>query len=210
MSQIDIAKWSGRKSIQQNSAYDHESGRDILVKVRALVGKPGLTVGSLAIAPSAALISRDEFSRLKIPTAHTTEFGYCIHDFTMLPCQLHRDCTNCDEQLCIKGDASGETNIRRQRDETRVLLSLAKNALDEGDAGASRWVTHQEATLARLDDLCAILDDPKVPAGSIIQLSKLVPSSRITQSLASKASRDTGFDAMHGRLPHSVGGAKEH
>lgn len=180
LSQLDIAKWSGRKDIRQNAAYDHMSDRDVLALVRESVGDPKRMIGPLA-TQRIALIPRDEFARLKVPTAHTTEFGHCIHDFSMMPCQIHLDCVNCDEQVCVKGDAIREVNIRRHREETRILLEVASAAHAEGDFGADRWVAHQQTTLARLDQLCEILDDPKVPAGSVIQLNGLVPASRLQQ-----------------------------
>lgn len=180
LSQLDIAKWSGRKDIRQNAAYDHMSDRDVLALVRESVGDPKRMIGPLA-TQRIALIPRDEFARLKVPTAHTTEFGHCIHDFSMMPCQIHLDCVNCDEQVCVKGDAIREVNIRRHREETRLLLEAASTAHAEGDFGADRWVAHQQTTLERLDQLCEILDNPMVPAGSVIQLNGLVPASRLQQ-----------------------------
>jgi hypothetical protein len=187
LSQLDITKWSGRKDVRQNRAYDHQSDRDIVALVRSVVGDPTRAVGSLATIQPSALIPRDEFARLKVPTAHTTEFGYCIHDFSMLPCQLHRDCLNCDEQVCIKGDATKEANIRRQRQETQELLESAMVAMAEGTAGANRWLAHQQVTLARLNELCAILDDPNVPPGTVIQPARVVPASRLEQVLRERS-----------------------
>jgi len=181
LSQLDIAKWSGRVDVRQNKTYDHQSDRDVLALVRSVVGDEKLVFGPLAKAPQSALIPRDEFARLKVPTAHTTEFGYCIHDFTMLPCQIHRDCLNCNEQVCIKGDAVREANIRRHRAETQQLLEEATVADIKGYAGTNRWVEHQARTLARLDQLCEIFDDPNIPAGAVIQPSGVVPASRLEQ-----------------------------
>ena len=38
LSQIDIAKWSGRANIHQNAAYDHESGPELLDRMREALG----------------------------------------------------------------------------------------------------------------------------------------------------------------------------
>jgi hypothetical protein len=187
LSQLDIAKWSGRKDVRQNAAYDHQSDRDVLALVRSVVGDEQRMHGPLARADRMALIPRDEFARLKVPTAHTTDFGYCIHDFTMLPCQIHRDCMNCDEQVCIKGDEIREANIRMRRAETSALLEQARSATAQGYAGANRWVEHQERTLVRFDKLCEILDDPNVPVGSVIQPSGIVPASRLEQAAQQRA-----------------------
>jgi hypothetical protein len=171
MSQLDIAKWSGRKDIRQNAAYDHVSDRDVVAQLRDAVGDEHRMFGPLATLYRTTLIPRDEFARLKIPTAHTTEVGFCVHDYTMSPCQLHRDCFHCEELICIKGDAVKTAAIRGQYEETQALLVQAQAATAQQCAGANRWMEHQRETLERLDQLCKILDDPQIPDGTFIQLS---------------------------------------
>lgn len=187
LSQFDIAKWSGRAKVAQNAVYDHESDRDVLAKVRAAIGDENKMFGPLAYTPKNTLITRDQFATLRVLTAHTTDFGYCVHDFTMLPCQTHRDCLNCDEQVCIKGDEVREKAIRMCQKETRALLVNAKEAVEDGEFVANRWVAHQSMTLKRLDQLCAILDDPTVPVGAIIQPTGVVPASRLEQAAQHRA-----------------------
>jgi hypothetical protein len=150
--------------------------------VRAAIGDENKMFGPLAHTPKNTLITRDQFATLKVLTAHTTDLGYCIHDFSMLPCQIHRDCINCDEHVCVKGDQVREQAIRFHRNETTALLASAKEALGEGEFGANRWVEHQSMTLQRLDQLCTILDDPKVPDGAIIQPAGVIPASRLEQA----------------------------
>lgn len=188
----------------------------MLALVRSVVGDEKNAVGPLARVHPSALIPRDEFARLKVPTAYTTEFGYCIHDFSMLPCQIHRDCLNCSEQVCIKGDAVREANIRRHRAETRQLLEEAKDASANQYAGSNRWVEHQERTLARLDQLCEILDDPNVPVGAVIQPSGVVPASRLEQarsqralSVAAKSASDGDQLIEQARLPAPINASEE-
>jgi hypothetical protein len=181
LSQLDIAKWSGRKDISQNAVYDHESDRDVLARLRDGIGDEMKMFPPLAARPERVPLLRAKFRCAPGVAVHTTDFGYCIHDFAMLPCQLHRDCINCDEQVCVKGEEFRESNIRRYREETRALLAEAMAAKADDVAGANRWVEHQQLTLARLDQLCAILDDPRVPAGAAIRPS-VVPASRLEQA----------------------------
>lgn len=182
LTEEDIAKWSGRKDVGQNKVYNHVSDKDMLAHIRKAVGDPALSVGPLSNIDKRIFISRDKFAELKIVTAHTNGLGYCIHDFTMLPCQIYGDCINCNEQVCIKGDAAAEANLRQMQLETHTLLEKAKAAMDEDEYGANEWVRHQSLTLERLDQLIAILDNAAVPAGSVIQLSGVVPASRLTQA----------------------------
>jgi hypothetical protein len=183
LSQLDIAKWSGRIDVRQNNVYDHQSDRDINALVRQVIaGSPPLLPAVLR-QRSATLIQRSESGTLNLTAAHTTEYGFCRHDYSLLPCQLHRDCMNCTEQVCIKGDIQKEVYIRRLVIETRALLAGAEQARQEREAGANRWVEHQQLTLSRAEQLCEILDDPQVPPGTAIQLSGIAPASRLEQAM---------------------------
>ncbi|KAA1014929.1 integrase [Paraburkholderia panacisoli] len=182
MSQLDIAKWSGRKDVRQNEYYDQQSTESLLARVRTAVGDDTRLFGPLSVAPRAVLISRDEFARLKVPTAHTTDFGYCIHDYVMSPCQMHRDCLNCEEQVCIKGETEKEQRIRQAYAEATRLLTMAVQAERDGDFGASEWVEHHQLHVARLAGILEILDNPSVARGAIIQPAPANRPSRIDQA----------------------------
>jgi hypothetical protein len=143
--------------------------------------------GPLSIGPRAALITRDEFARLKVPTAHTTDFGYCIHDYVMSPCQMHRDCLNCGEQVCVKGESDKENRIRHAHAEATRLLAMAEQADADGELGAGEWAEHHRVQLARITALLDILDDPIVPRGAVIQLMPADIPSPLEQAAQARA-----------------------
>lgn len=114
MSQLDIAKWSGRKDVRQNEAYDHMTSHELIEMARCMAkDDPRLfcQFGQLAMKSS---VTRDEFMELEFSTAYSTEIGFCVHDFAMLPCQQHRDCLNCREHVCVKGEPGKTKRIREQ------------------------------------------------------------------------------------------------
>ncbi|GAB1614859.1 hypothetical protein PSN_0581 [Pseudomonas sp. NGC7] len=170
MSQLDIAKWSGRLDIRQNEAYDHVTADQMVAKIRESIGDQTLMFGPLAQLPKNIPISRDEFARLKIPTAHTTDFGFCVHDYTMTPCERHADCINCNEHVCVKGDEGKAMRVRRRLEEAKQLLSRAEEATVQGYYGADRWMEHHQKTVQRLTQLTDIFDNPAVAVGAVIQL----------------------------------------
>ena len=188
MSQLDIAKWSGRVDIRQNETYDHVSADQMVAKIRQSIGNESQMFGPLANLPKNIPISRDEFARLKIPTAHTTDFGFCVHDYTMMPCEQHADCINCNEHVCVKGDEHKAAMVKRRLAEARELLARAEAATSEGYYGADRWMEHHQKTFARLTQLVEILDNPSIPAGSVIQLADVPGVSRgIEQALEDRS-----------------------
>ena len=171
MNDVDIAKWSGRKDINQNAAYDHTTPAQRVAQLREALGDDKRMVGPLAEIPKYIPIRRDEFARLVIPTAHTTDFGMCIHDYTMMPCPLHEDCINCQEQVCVKGDAVKMERARLRLVEANRFLAQAEDAKKNGYFGADRWFDHHMATVKHLTQLCQLYDDPNIADGAFIQLS---------------------------------------
>lgn len=196
LSELDIAKWSGRADIGHNSAYNHVSDRDIQAKLLTLKGEGEQSFGSLVEQTRVSPVARARFNELGLPTAHTTDFGYCVHDFAMSPCQLHSDCMNCNEQVCIKGDERTEVNTRAMLAETRSLLEQAREAEGDGYYGASRWVEHQEMTIARLRQLVEILENPRVMPGAVIRLTHFKPASRLEQAVEARKNRIPGQSAQ--------------
>ncbi|HIE3934539.1 TPA: hypothetical protein ACXNHW_005612 [Pseudomonas aeruginosa] len=116
--------------------------------------------------------------------AHVTEYGFCVHDYSMLPCQKHRDCLNCTEQVCVKGDATKLDRLRQQRSLTFMQLEKAKAADTSGTYGADRWSRHQIKTLERMDQLIQLLELPDLPDGTAIRLSSDQEYSPLKRELA--------------------------
>ncbi len=170
LTSAEIALFSGRKDVRQNRAYDHMTSEEVQVPVAQALSNGFTAELEPLVLQGRNLVSRSEFGGLGLTAAHTTEFGWCAHDFASEPCQVHRDCINCEEQECIKGDEHKEANLRLLQIETRSLLAQARVALSEVEYGADIWVRHQTKTLDRINALLAILEDGSVPIGARIRL----------------------------------------
>lgn len=184
ISEMDVAMWSGRISIKQNDDYGHVTPGSILNKLTAVVtsSKSVLFGGDLNTPKVRVVAARDSVGNLKNLTAHITDFGMCTHDYAQTPCQIHLDCLNCNELVCVKGDVVKTENIRRLRDSTEILLLEAEKAEQVEVYGASRWVTHQQRTLQHCNQLLKILDSSSVEVGALVKLTGIEPASRIQQA----------------------------
>lgn len=216
LTEEEIALWSGRKLLSQNATYNHQSDRDVIAKLRDALGEPTKSVGPFANIDNRIFIRRDEFASIKVITAHITEFGYCVHDYAQSPCQVHQDCMNCNEQVCVKGDARAEIHLRKTRADLMRLQAEASIALSEEVLGAAEWFDCQSRTLERVSQLIAILDDPVVPQGAIIQLNGVVPPSRLAMAEESRrlltkpvSQAITTLDDVHALLTDAAGMTKE-
>lgn len=171
LSQLDIAKWSGRKNIRQNVVYDHVTDDQALEIVRKSIGDSSQLFGPLGKLPVRLPISRDEYAILKVQTAHTTDIGFCINDFTMFPCEMHLDCLFCKNLVCLKRDKEKRKRIKHRLEEAQDLLAKAQEAVQEGYYGSDRWLDHHKQTVARLTELHNMMEDNNIHDAAVIQLA---------------------------------------
>lgn len=196
MSQIEIARWSGRVEVKQNRVYDHMSEFEIVDILRKKDSDLILhgSLEDLREEISKKLpMNRQAFNILAIPTAHITEIGYCVHDYSMSPCQKHLDCLNCSEQICVKGDIRLK-NIQDIFDKNTALLKKMEADIASGAAGAERWYEHTKLTLKRAENLLAILNDPDIPNGTFIKLhnpNEFSPLNRAFEARGLKKSKQS-------------------
>jgi hypothetical protein len=189
LSQAQIARWSGRADARQNRAYDHMTEFELVDMLRSHDTALSLDQPLTEIAQQLAThlpVSAHEFNALPIPTAHVTEFGFCVHDFAMSPCERFRDCLNCTEQVCIKGDKR-LANIKQRYEEVCALCASAEQELIEGTTGAGRWVEIHLLTRAHLKELIELMESPRLAAGAILRLCNGNDFSPVRRALTARS-----------------------
>lgn len=185
LSELQIAQWSGRADVKQNRTYNHVSEEEMVAKALTLDPSLGL-FGPVGAVPVNLPSTIEEFNALEKGYAHVTEFGYCVHDYTMTPCQNYRDCLSCEEQVCVKGNEERTERIRKRLVEVEQQFSAAERAMKEGWAGADRWYEHHLSIVERLRGLVAVLDDPNVQSGALIRLKNQKMFSPVRRALEAR------------------------
>ena len=189
LSQLEIAKWSGRADQKQNSTYNHMSEYEMVAKAEAL--DTSLTLfGPTGEIDKHLPITIQEFNTMEKGAVHVTEFGVCVHDFTMTPCEKYRDCLNCHEQVCIKGENEKLIRIKARLSKVEQLFQAAENALKEGLSGADRWYQYHKNTLERLWELISILEHPDIEEGAQIKLRNDKSFSPLRRAIDFKLSKN--------------------
>ncbi|MBB4053678.1 hypothetical protein GGR20_003340 [Devosia subaequoris] len=172
MSEIDIAKWSGR-NIAQNKAYNHVTPEETLSQIREAMLN-GRVVGPMFEAAQVQGINtpvdRREFLDAQIGSALITDFGICVHDYSLLPCQSHGDCLGCSENVFVKGDADHRAKVEKRLQLSENQLDQALRAVGEQDYGADRWVAAHTRGITRQKMMLAAHDDQSMPDGTIVNL----------------------------------------
>lgn len=185
LGELYIARWSGRANIHQNATYNHMTTDEYVALAK------GVGVGSaLAKIKANMPVTFADLEAVGEGIAHVTEYGFCVHDFSMLPCQKHRDCLNCTEQVCVKGDDSKLQRLTQQREGIRLQLKKAQDASSSGefDVGSvDRWTAHQIKTLERVEQLIQILESPDTANGAVIRMRHDQEFSPLKRALAAKS-----------------------
>lgn len=173
LSAEDIAWWSGRVNLEENKHYQHMLPQKMAEMIRAR--DPSLKVDDSIKAVIDRLskripMTREDFLEMSMRTAHVTEFGFCVHDYIMSPCQRYLDCMSCTDHVCIKGD-SRLSGLYSERDSILELVRRAREEMDHGSTGADRWYEVQCRRLEQLNSLLDIIENPAVEAGTIVRVS---------------------------------------
>ena len=163
--QADIALWSGRKSLQQNSIYDHETAQELLARIRKARGLD-------TSLPAIPIVDQSAFDLAQIKeTAHTTQFGWCAQSLRQNPCQMFGECLNCTHLVCIKGAEGKLANIRRELERERALREKARERIAAGLRATPRWMGTFDRKIARLEELIRILESDEVIDGSAVLMA---------------------------------------
>lgn len=183
------SKWAGRADPKHNRFYDHtteeeynhdwleaEASQDI-IKSDEL---KSLFKIQIAKGDSRSL---QEYNTLTSLAIHVTEFGECKQSYIDQPCLKHRDCINCNEHICVKGNAEKLARLEEKLKRERILLKGDKKAVDENVNGALQWYERRLITVARCEELIKWLKDPNVKDGDRIKLADVEDVSHLDRAL---------------------------
>ena len=185
MSDMALAKWAGRADPKHNRYYNHMTEDEMVELAKKADSKLSLygPEGEFTVNMPSTV---QEFNLMEKGIAHVTEFGYCIHDFIMSPCQKYRDCLNCSEQVCVKGD---DLKFRRLLDRyalEKQQFERASKAIEDGDYGADRWYESKKRTIERLEELISIMKSDHIEKGALIRLKNDTEHSPLKRAVAAK------------------------
>ena len=175
LSQVEISRWMGRKTVADNAAYDHQTGFELARRVRnrleanEVVGSIGTTLKRIKKP-----VRRSEFAKSAVASAHVTDLGMCIQDLSAIPCDRHRDCATCNEHLLEKGNQAQKQRAHEIHREATLLLRLAEAEQRDDSYGADNWLEHQMLTLKRATAILAVHNDESIPDGTLVQIPAMI------------------------------------
>lgn len=175
LSEVELARWMGRKRIADNRAYDHRTQEERVEEARALI-RSGGAMGPVADAhQSLPPVESEDFLRAQIGSVLTTPYGMCVHDYGQGPCERHFACAGCGELLRRKGDIEERAALTSMLERTQESLRIATTEQGAGAYGASNWVARNERLVI---DLVTMLAVDESPSGANDELIQVWPNSQ--------------------------------
>lgn len=179
MDSLLLAKWSGRADIKQNRVYDHTTVED---RNYSLIEMQKNEVGAINTDSTfkfqiATPRTLQELNTKTTLSMHTTEFGLCTHSYIDEPCLKYRNCLNCTEHVCIKGDAEKKKRLQNRLKKEKILWAKDKVSVSKNVTGATVWLEIRELTIKRCEQMITLLDDPNIPDGTPLSIP---PSEDVT------------------------------
>ena len=189
MSDTLRSKWAGRADPKHNRYYDHTSeeeyNHDWLEEQSSqdLVTSDELKALFKVQIAKGDSRSLQEYNTLTSLAIHVTEFGECKQSYIDQPCLKHRDCINCNDHICIKGNKEKLSRLEDKLKREKILLKGDKKAVDENVNGALQWFQRRELTVVRCEELIQWLKNPKVKDGDRIKLADVDDITHLDRAL---------------------------
>jgi hypothetical protein len=171
LSDVELARWSGRRNIDQNAAYKHGTVEQRVAWAREMI-KAGELRGPVAETYHAIEdpVEKERFLETHVNVALFTQMGVCLHDYSIEPCQFHLNCLRgCSEYLRTKGDEEERKNIIDILNFNLVQLTRFRKAEQEGVGMGGNYAAHVERIVDGARAALAV-DEIDVPAGQMVKV----------------------------------------
>jgi len=176
LSDIELARWSGRRDVSQNATYKHGTVEQRIawaremIKAKELKGVVADTYHAIADP-----IKKQDYLDTFVNVAHFTPFGVCMHDYAIDPCPYHLNCLRgCPEYLRTKGDQEERKNIAAILDFHLVQLQRSNTAEQQRQRGAGNYSAHNQLIVEGARAALAVDDDSATKSAFI----KVFPTSK--------------------------------
>lgn len=180
------AKWAQRSDPKHNRYYNHttpeEYGADFIEDRENELATQDRTSTKIQVQVATPRTIQELNTKASL-TVHTTEFGMCVTSYLSEPCTKYRDCINCNEHICTKGDDGKCERIRQRLEHELRLLKKDKKAVDDGIPGAEQWYQRRKLTTDRCQELLEMMEDPNIEDGSLIKLSNVEDVTQLDRAM---------------------------
>lgn len=175
VSDIEVARYFGRKYIGDNATYDHTNKtKKVMDHADDIIASTGI---SKEQAKEAAilftLVDKEEALDTigDLTTTLITSIGLCKHDYNDSPCGKHYACLRgCAEYYRIKGNKTEVDEVLRIREQQKLHVAAAKESVEEEFHNANNWLISHRELLDGCEMALSIENDDNISIGERVQV----------------------------------------
>ncbi|MEN5242903.1 hypothetical protein [Pseudomonas atacamensis] len=188
-----IAMWSGRNSVEQNSAYDHRTALEKIDLIDENAIGAGFEFGGFLddlyeLEHKQTGVSTEQFFKTIIGSLHVTELGLCRHNYNSGPCPNVFQCIDCSEHCFKRGDEKSLLAAHRMVEKLQPVIAAAQIAVDKGEPGAEKFLNSHKNKILRYKKQIEICSDTSVPGEALCALTPESPTDNIvSKAIVSRA-----------------------
>lgn len=171
LSDMELARWMGRRDVRQNRQYQHLNAEERIERV-----KEGVRNGEM-FGPISEVYNRlpegerEQFLDAAVEAAHVTPYGSCTHNFATKPCEYYVQCvTGCESYLRTKGDQREVVYLEQEKRQADHNIEAAENADQEEWSEAANWIESERRRRDGIERALAIEDDQHTADGERVQV----------------------------------------
>lgn len=175
VSELEVARYFGRKHMGDNEAYDHTNkAKKVMDAAEDIISSHGISEEQAKEASILfTLVDKEEALETvaDLTTTLVTSIGMCSHDYNDSPCGKHYACLRgCSEYHRTKGDKSEIAELERIKAQQEKHIIAAKEAVDEEFHGSNNWLlSHTELYEGCLKAL-EIENNAEIETGDKVQI----------------------------------------
>ena len=172
LSQVEIARWMGRRNIGDNATYDYRTSAEMASDMRKLILNNevfGAIVEQVRTLPEK---ERESFLASRVAMIHATPYGHCASNVAESPCETALSCVaGCRHFLYQKGNEKARARLLLIEQEAITGLARAEEAQSQGKYNAENWISAQHTTLKHVRAAWAIDEDIAIEHGALERVS---------------------------------------
>jgi hypothetical protein len=175
VSDIEVARYFGRKYIGDNETYDHTNkAKKVMDHAEEIIGSTAISSEQeKEVAILFTLVDREEALDTidDLTTTLTTSIGLCKHDYNDSPCGKHYACLRgCAEYYRTKGNKTEIDEVSRIRGQQKQHVAEAKQSVAEEFHNANNWLISHEELLDGCEIALDIEHDDNIVDGERVQV----------------------------------------
>lgn len=175
VSDIEVARYFGRKYIGDNAAYDHTNkAKKVMDHADDIIASTGISKDQAKEAAILfTLVDKEEALDTigDLTTTLITSIGLCKHDYNDSPCGKHYACLRgCAEYYRIKGNKTEIDEVIRIREQQKLHVAAAKESVEEEFHNANNWLISHQELLDGCEMALDIENDESIAIGERIQV----------------------------------------